>query len=241
MIDNPEIPSIMTIKPVRAGYAEIDESPKRLNQSFGLMGAIWLLGLIGYLTPLTEWPALWLYVLGSITLVFYRGYGRGEWNEMFMGREGLSKSLKWGGIAGIFLFVMDITNTWLYYSNGGKPMIEMEMILVGKSLLLLFPLLVLAEEFLWRGIMFSAMLQQGYNKHLVVVLTTLFYVVNHFAVAPVGLFERALMAMMAFPIGIIGGYIVLRSQNVWGSVLLHMLTMGSMMLDIFVIPKLIFG
>lgn len=231
----------MTIKPVRAGHSDTDASPQRLKQSFVLMGSIWLLGLIGYLTPLTEWPALWLYVLGAIALVVYRGSTRGEWNAMFIGREGLGKSLKWGAIAGLFLFAMDITNTWLYYSNGGKPMIEMEMILVGKSLLLLFPLLVLAEEFLWRGIMFSSMLQQGYNRHLVVLLTTLFYVVNHFAVAPVGLYERALMAMMAFPIGIIGGYIVLRSQNVWGSMLLHMLTMLSMMLDIFVIPKLIFG
>jgi membrane protease YdiL (CAAX protease family) len=65
-------------------------------------------------------------------------------------------------------------------------------------------------------------------------------VVNHFAVAPVGMKERAMMAMMAFPIGILGGYIVLKSKSVWGSVLVHMVTMLSMVLDIFVIPKLVF-
>jgi len=107
--------------------------------------------------------------------------------------------------------------------------------------LYIFPVLILAEEFLWRGIMFSSMIERGFNQHLTVFLTAIFYVVNHYAVAPVGMYERSLMAMMAFPIGIIGGYIVLKSRNVWGSVLLHMMTMISMLLDIFVIPKLIFG
>ena len=87
--------------------------------------------------------------------------------------------------------------------------------------------------------MFSAMIERGVNKHLTVFLTTVFYVVNHFAVAPVGMKERALMGMMAFPIGIFGGYLVLKTRNLWGSVLVHMITMLSMMLDIFVIPQLL--
>ena len=151
----------------------------------------------------------------------------------------IKKSLLWGGLAGLFLFAMDITNTVLYYKNGGAPMAEMEFILVNRSLLYLFPILILAEEFLWRGIMFSAMIERGVNKHITVFLTTIFYVVNHFAVAPVGMKERALMGMMAFPIGILGGYLVLKTRNIWGSFLVHMMTMISMVLDIFVIPQLL--
>jgi membrane protease YdiL (CAAX protease family) len=134
---------------------------------------------------------------------------------------------------------MDVMNTVIYYKNGGVPMTGMQFILVNRSLLYFFPVLVLAEEFLWRGIMFSSMIERGFNKHLTVFLTTLFYVINHFAVAPVGMKERALMAMMAFPIGIFGGYLVLKTRNLWGSVLVHMITMLSMMLDIFVIPQLL--
>jgi len=48
------------------------------------------------------------------------------------------------------------------------------------------------------------------------------------------------MAMMAVPIGVLGGYLVLKTRNVWGSVVVHMITMVSMVLDIFVIPQLLF-
>jgi membrane protease YdiL (CAAX protease family) len=203
------------------------------------MAAIWLLGLAGHFTPLQEWPALFLYVLGSIALVLWRGKTTGEWQEMYLAGGDLRKSLKWGGIAGAVLFGMDIFNTITYYKNGGAPMAGMQFILVNRSFLYFFPVLVLAEEFLWRGIMFSAMIERGFNKHLTVFLTAIFYVINHFAVAPVGMKERALMGMMAFPIGIFGGYLVLKTRNVWGSVLVHMITMLSMMIDIFVIPQLL--
>jgi uncharacterized protein len=213
---------------------------ERFNLSFGLMAMIWILGLVGHFTPLLEWPALFLYLFGSIGLVLYRGKAKGEWTDMYLAGGDLRKSLMWGGIAGGVLFLMDVVNTVMYYKNGGAPMTGMQFILVNMSLLYLFPLLVLAEEFLWRGIMFSAMIERGFNKHLTVFLTAAFYVVNHFAVAPVGMKERALMAMMAFPIGIFGGYLVLKTRNVWGSVLVHMITMISMMLDVFLIPKLVF-
>jgi len=212
----------------------------RLYLSFALMAAIWIVGLVGHFTPLHEWPALFLYVFGSIGLVLYQGNKSGAWHEMYLAAGDLRKSLMWGGIAGAVLFGMDIVNTVMYYKNGGAPMSGMEFILVNRSLLYLFPILILAEEFLWRGIMFSAMIERGVNKHLTVLLTTMFYVVNHFAVAPVGMKERAFMGMMAFPIGIFGGYLVLKTRNVWGSVLVHLITMMSMMLDIFVIPKLFF-
>ncbi len=230
------------MKPVKTGFfPPIDGLDSRLKLSFGLMALIWLTGLVGHFTPLMEWPALALYVLGSFGIVFYRGAKYGEWERMYLSGGNLKGTLFWGGIAGFFLFLMDIINTVIYYTNGGTPMAEMEMLLVGRSLLYVFPVLILAEEFLWRGIMFSAMIERGFNRHLTVFLTALFYTVNHFAVAPVGMFERALMAMMALPIGIIGGYVVLRHKNVWGSVLLHLMTMVSLILDIFVIPKLIFG
>jgi membrane protease YdiL (CAAX protease family) len=203
------------------------------------MAMIWILGLAGHFTPFKEWPALFLYVFGSIGLVLYRGKKNGEWQQMYLAGGDLRKSLLWGGVAGFVLFAMDIINTVLYYKNGGAPMMEMENILVNRSLFLLFPVLVFAEEFLWRGIMFSSMIEKGFNKHLTVFLTAIFYVVNHFAVAPVGMKERALMGMMAFPIGIFGGYLVLKTRNLWGSVLVHMITMLSMMLDIFVIPQLL--
>ncbi|MEI8033399.1 MAG: CPBP family intramembrane glutamic endopeptidase [Chlorobiaceae bacterium] len=223
---------------VKSVSSATGSSAARFNLSFGLMGLIWVVGLIGHFTPLLEWPALAIYVLGSLGLVIHRGKTTGEWPQMYLSEGNLRGSLKWGAIAGLSLFAMDLFNTVLYYKNGGAPMTGMEFILVNQSMLVLYPVLVLAEEFLWRGIMFSAMIERGINRHLVVALTTLFYVLNHFAVAPVGMKERAMMGMMALPIGIIGGYIVLKNKNVWGSVLVHMITMISMILDLFVIPQM---
>ncbi|NTW51530.1 MAG: CPBP family intramembrane metalloprotease [Chlorobiaceae bacterium] len=213
---------------------------ERFNLAFGLTALIWVVGLIGHFTPLLEWPALAIYVLGSIGVVVWRGKSTGEWAEMYLAGGDLKKSLKWGAIAGVILFSMDVFNTVMWYKNGGAPMGDMVSILVNKNFLFLFPVLVLAEEFLWRGLMLSAMIEKGINRHITVLVTAMFYVVNHFAVAPVGMKERALMAMMAFPIGILGGYIVLRSKNVWGSVVVHMVTMFSMVLDIFIIPGLVY-
>ncbi|MEI6651575.1 MAG: CPBP family intramembrane glutamic endopeptidase [Chlorobiaceae bacterium] len=229
-----------SVKSLSESHSSSESLKARLTLSFSLMGAIWIVGLVGHFTPLLEWPALFLYVFGSIGLVLYRGKKSGEWQEMYLSGGDIRKSLMWGGIAGAVLFGMDIMNMVMYYKNGGAPMAQMEFILVNRSLLYLFPVLILAEEFLWRGIMFSAMIERGVNKHLTVFLTTIFYVLNHFAVAPVGMKERALMGMMAFPIGIFGGYLVLKTKNVWGSVLVHLITMISMVLDIFVIPQLLF-
>ncbi|KZK75111.1 MAG: abortive infection protein [Pelodictyon luteolum] len=217
-------------------------SPRGMSSlplALGLVALIWLSGLAGHLTPIQEWPALALYVIGSLGLAIYLGLKNG-WDSIWLSGGQLRRSLFWGGIAGLVLFVMDITNTVIYYKNGGAPMVEMQVLLVHRSLLYLFPVLILAEEFLWRGVLFSAMIERGVNRHLTVALTTLLYALNHFAVAPVGMLERAMMAMMAFPIGILGGYLVLKTRNVWGSVLVHMITMISMVLDIFVIPQLLF-
>ena len=43
------------------------------------------------------------------------------------------------------------------------------------------------------------------------------------------------------PIGIIGGYLVLRTRSVWAPVALHTLVMISMIADIFVLPGLARG
>jgi membrane protease YdiL (CAAX protease family) len=209
----------------------------RFNLSFGLMALIWIVGLAGHFTVLQEWPALALYVLGSIGLVLYRGKTTGEWEEMYLAGGDLRKSLKWGAIGGTLLLLLAMMNTvnMMKNQNGTAMMSGMQYLLVNRSLLYLYPILVIAEEFLWRGIMFSAMIEKGFNKHLTVFLTTLFFLLNHFAVAPVNMMERAMMAMMAFPLGIIGGYIVVNTKSVWGSVLVHMIVMTSMIAAIQII------
>ncbi|HCD36355.1 CPBP family intramembrane metalloprotease [Chlorobium phaeovibrioides] len=213
----------------------------RFSLSFALVGLIWLTGLAGHFTPWLEWPALFVYVAGSLGLVLFLGRTGTGRQEIWLAGGNAGRSLFWGTLAGAVLFIMDITNTILYYKSGGAPMVEMERLLVHRSLLYLFPILILAEEFLWRGVMFSSLIEKGVNPHLTVLLTTILYALNHFAVAPVGMRERALMAMMAVPIGVLGGYLVLKTRNVWGSVIVHMITMVSMVLDIFVIPQLLFN
>jgi membrane protease YdiL (CAAX protease family) len=225
------------MKPVSAQSSGSESLNARFNLSFGLMAAIWILGLIGHFTPLLEWPALALYVLGSIGLVLWRGKAKGEWTEMYIGGGDLKKSLLWGGIGGTLLLLFSMMNTvnMMKNHNGAEMMSGMQYLLVNRSLFYLYPVLILAEEFLWRGIMFSSMIERGFNKHLTVFLTTLFFLLNHFAVAPVGIKERAMMAMMAFPLGILGGYIVANTRNVWGSVLVHMIVMTSMIAAIQII------
>ena len=225
------------MKSVKALSFEFDSSTARFNLSFGLMAAIWLLGLAGHFTPFHEWPALFLYVVGSIVLVLFRGIKKGEWSEMYLAGGELRKSMKWGVIGGTLLLLLAMMNTvtMMKNQNGAAMMSGMQYLLVNRSLLYLYPILVIAEEFFWRGIMFSAMIERGFNKHLTVLLTTLFFLLNHFAVAPVNMIERAMMAMMALPLGVLGGYIVVNTRNVWGSVLVHMIVMTSMIAAIQII------
>lgn len=212
---------------------------QRLTLSLGLVGAIWLAGLIGHFTVVAEWPALFLYVLGSIGLTLWYCRRFDAWRNVYISKQNLGKALRWGGLIGGVLMLLDVVNTYFYYRSGGAPMAQMEQLLVGMRLLYLFPVLILAEEFLWRGMLFSALLERGVNKHLVVIITMLLYTLNHYAVAPVGFTERSLMAMMAIPLGVVNGYLALRYKNLWGGVLLHMLTMISMTADIFLIPLLV--
>lgn len=212
---------------------------KRLTSGFALAGAVWIVGFIGHFTPLGEWPALFLYVIGSISVALALGIRNGLWEEMWVTRRGLGQALAWGGGIGLALLVIDNINTYMYYRAGGAPMAQMEEILIGMRLVLFFPLLVLAEEFLWRGVILSGLYDAGVNRHLAVLFTTIVYALNHFAVAPVDMSERAMMAAMGLPIGIAGGYLALKTRSVWAPVTLHGLTMISMIVDIFVIPRLV--
>ena len=79
---------------------------------------------------------------------------------------------------------------------------------------------------------------RGWNIHLAVIVTTLAYSLNHFAVAPVGMMERGMMAMMAIPIGILGGYLAWKLRSVWIAVIIHMLMFLSMVGALFIGPAL---
>ncbi|NNJ09236.1 CPBP family intramembrane metalloprotease [Chloroflexales bacterium ZM16-3] len=228
-----------TLRPITSSSStDRPEPERRLRLGLALVGAIWLLGLLSHFTPLREWPATFLYVLGSLALVLGYCWRNDAWQKLYITRHNLRAALLWGGGLGVALALMDLSNTFMYYRSGGAPMAQMETILVGLGLIYLFPVLVLAEEFLWRGLLLSALRDRGVNSHLSVLITTALYALNHYAVAPVGMFERSLMAIMALPIGIIGGYLVLRTRNVWASVAIHMLTFVSMVLDITLMPML---
>ncbi|NTU83177.1 MAG: CPBP family intramembrane metalloprotease [Chloroflexales bacterium] len=211
---------------------------RRLRLTLGLVGAIWLLGLVGHFTPLTEWPALFLYVIGAIFMTLRYCARADAWRKVGITRHNLGPAILWGGVLGVALMLMDWGNTYMYYRAGNAPMAEMETILVKMGFIYLFPVLVLAEEFLWRGMLLSALRDRGMNIHLAVVITTLAYAVNHYAVAPVGFTERGLMAIMALPIGILGGYLTLRLRNLWVAVIIHLCTFISMVVDIYVLPGL---
>lgn len=224
---------------VTAGAAALPQSHRQLTAGLGLAVVVWVSGAVGHFTPWGEWPALFLYVLGSIGLTVYLGRHFNLWDSMFVTRRGLARALAWGGGIGLALLIIDNINTYFYYRAGGAPLAQMEEILIGMRLVVLFPLLVLAEEFLWRGIVLAGLRDAGMNRHLAVLLTTAAYALNHFAVAPVSMLERGMMAAMGLPIGIAGGYLALKTRSVWAPVALHGLTMISMIIDIFVIPRLV--
>ncbi|MEF3275368.1 MAG: CPBP family intramembrane metalloprotease [Chloroflexus sp.] len=213
----------------------------RLRWGFGLVAAVWIVGLIGGLSGLSEWPALILYVLGGLGVAFWLSRTAGGWTSIGVTRTNLRAATIWGAGIGIALMLLDWVNTFFYYRSGGAPMAAMESILVGMGLLYLFPVLVLAEELLWRGILLLGLRDAGCNAHLTVAITTLLYALNHLFVAPVPMFERWLMVGMALPIGAIGGYLVLRTRNVWAAIWLHGLSIVAMVADIFIIPALARG
>ncbi|MCS7061181.1 MAG: CPBP family intramembrane glutamic endopeptidase [Anaerolineae bacterium] len=214
-------------------YSLSQTAGARLRSTIILVAVIWLSGLIGHFTPLAEWPALVLYVLGSIGLALYHNIRYADWRGSFITRHNLRSALIWGVGSGVVLTMVGLLNTLVFYAGGGKPMTQMQTILIDVGFVYLFPVLALAEEWLWRGLALSALLDHGVNRHAAVALTTLAYMVNHFFVAPVGWIERGMMALMGLPIGLLAGYLTLKTRNAWSAVVVHVLIMASMMIVAF--------
>jgi len=220
----------------------ISPSPGELDRRYRslliLVASIWVLGLIGHLTPLSQWPALVLYVVGGLVLTLLHCRREQAWIAVGVSRLNLRRAVIWGLVIGGGLMLMHWINAWFYQHGDNPQMAEMETMLSNRRLLLLFPLLVLAEEFVWRAMALSALRDRGWNIHLAVIVTTLAYSLNHFAVAPVGMMERGMMAMMAIPIGILGGYLAWKLRSVWIAVIIHMLMFLSMVGALFIGPAL---
>ncbi|MFN8567611.1 MAG: hypothetical protein U0Z44_08850 [Kouleothrix sp.] len=98
--------------------------------ALGLVGAVWALGLVGHVTPLTR-PALVLYVLGSIGLTLWHCRRYQAWRAIGLTGVNLRSALLWGGLIGAALMLVDLANTFVYYRGGGAPLAEMERILAG--------------------------------------------------------------------------------------------------------------
>lgn len=113
--------------------------------------------------------------------------------------------------------------------GGGLPLEMVKQLLFGRGLVLLLPLLVLAEEGLWRGLLLSALLEFGLSPLWAVSLSTIGFGLNHLAVAPLALAERGGLALMALPLGVIAALLTERTRNLWGAVLLHGLLIGAML------------
>jgi membrane protease YdiL (CAAX protease family) len=206
----------------------------RLKQTLVLVGAIWLLGAIGGVSPLATWAALGLYVLGSLALLAWRAFGWSEAEAVYLRGPGIRNSLLWGGGIGLVLLVAGLLSlpamrAAMPASDGSFPLEAMKESLFGHGLILLLPVLVLAEEGLWRGLLLSALREIGVPVAASISLSTLAFMVNHLAVAPLAFVERGMLALMALPLGLMGAVLTARTRVLWGSVLLHLLVMGVML------------
>jgi membrane protease YdiL (CAAX protease family) len=113
--------------------------------------------------------------------------------------------------------------------DGSFPLEAMQGLLFGNRLLLLLPVLVLAEEGLWRGLLLSALQGIGMPEATAITISTLAFMANHLAVAPLALAERGMLALMALPLGLMSAVLTVRTRVLWGAVLLHLLVMGAML------------
>lgn len=206
----------------------------RLNQTLVLLTAIALVGVLAPWSPLASWVALGLYLLGSLVLLTWRVLRCGEAEALFLRGPGLRPSLLWGGGLGALLLVVGLLGlpamrAAMADGGGGLPLEAVKQLLFGQGLVLLLPLLVLAEEGLWRGLLLSALLELGLAPAWAVSLSTLGFGLNHLAVAPLALAERGALALMALPLGFIAAVITARTRCFWGAVLLHLLLIGAML------------
>jgi membrane protease YdiL (CAAX protease family) len=206
----------------------------RLRQGLVLVAAIQLIGALGPLASQATWGALGLYGLGSLALLLWRVVIDGEAEALFLRGAGLHRSLLWGGGLGLALLLAGLLalpamRASMAPSGGALPLEAVHHLLFGWGLILLLPLLVLAEEALWRSLLLSSLLECGIAPAAAVALSTLGFTLNHLAVAPLALPERAMLALMALPLGLICAVLTLRTRVVWGGVLFHTLVIGAML------------
>jgi membrane protease YdiL (CAAX protease family) len=207
----------------------------RLFQTLVLLAAIAVVGALAPFSPLASWAALALYLLGSLILLAWRTLVRHEAEALFLRGPGLKASLLWGGGLGAALLLAGLIGLPAMRTamadggSGGLPLETVRTLLFGRGLVLLLPLLVLAEEGLWRGLLLSGLLEAGIPPAGAVALSTLGFGLNHLAVAPLALAERGLLALMALPLGLIAALLTLRTRCLWGAVLLHLLLIGAML------------
>ena len=187
------------------------------------------------MNPLASWVALALDLLGSLALLTWRALVLHEAEALFPGGAGLRRSLLWGGGLGSALLMAGLIGLPAMgaavadNSSTGLLLETVKPLLFDPGLVLLLPLLVLAEEGLWRGLMLSALLEVGLAPGWALGLSTLGFSLNHLAVAPLALSERAELALMALPLGLIAAVLTWRTRCLWGAVLLHGMLIGAML------------
>lgn len=207
----------------------------RLRQTLALLVGIALLGALAAFAPVASWAALALYLLGSLALLAWRALGMKEAEALFLRGPGLRASLLWGGGLGATLLLTGLIGlpamraAMASGGSGSPPLEAVQTLLFGRGLVVLLPLLVLAEEGLWRGLLLSGLLDNGLTPAWAVVLSTLGFALNHLAVAPLVLAERGMLAGMAVPLGLIAALLTLRTRCLWGAVLFHLLLIGAML------------
>jgi membrane protease YdiL (CAAX protease family) len=208
-----------------------------LKPTLILIGAIWLLGTIGAVSPLATWAALGLYVLGSLTLLAWRAFISREAEAVYLRGSGLRSSLLWGGGIGLVVLVAGLLSlpamrAAMPAGADAFPLEAMKELLFGHRLILFLPVLTLAEEGLWRGLLLSALEETGLPETTAIALSTLAFMVNHLAVAPLVVVERGMLALMALPLGLVSAVLTVRTRVLWGGVLLHLLVMGAMLVSV---------
>jgi membrane protease YdiL (CAAX protease family) len=206
----------------------------RLRQTLALLTAIGGVAVLTPWAPLASWLALALYLLGSLVLLAWRVVRWHEAEALFLRGPGLRASLLWGGGLGALLLIAGLIGlpamrAAMASEPGALPLEAVRGLLFGRRLVLLLPLLVLAEEGLWRGLLLSALLESGLTPVWSVVVSTLAFGLNHLAVAPLALAERGLLVLMALPLGLLTAVLTVRTRCLWGGALLHLLLIGAML------------
>lgn len=193
-----------------------------------LIAAIWLLGLLGIFWLGATWLALVLYGLGSITLAALQTWRLGP-QALLLWSPRWRRSLLLGlGVGALLGAAALLGQAAMVRPASTDPLLEVPE-LGWWGLVFGLPLLLLAEELLWRGLLLTGLLQIGLGPVAVMTLTTLGFSLNHLAVAPLPWPERWLLLLMALPIGLLNALLCLATGCLWGGVLTHALAMAVML------------